>query len=287
MTLDSADTAESYLPIEIWVIIAFYLSLVDRTLLSWTCKKLFYAVNKSTHQASINSLLRDKVICNQNWNTFMQDCLNKIEDKYYLIYKSKCDKRYFAYVKQLLSYHLRLVYCLFVYCHLFYCRRKNIFEASCQLCIQVVRWEVDKKAGFKYERYFVSGWSDHKNDIFCTPKFFSYDLNKKCGGCSYFEALNNPNELVEMFGTISVRIMLNIIKRYLICNEEHAKLVFDAYLSEISHQIFNFVCQNINMSFAWSTFDIYRPYFYYNASSLKIVNLKYLQYLKDNENNKL
>ena len=270
MTLDSADTAESYLPIEIWVIIASHLSLVDRTLLSWTYKKLFYAFNKSAHQVSINSLLRDKVICNQNWNTFMQDCLNKIEDKYHLIYKSKCDRLYFAYVKQLLSYHLRL---RLAYCHLFYWCRKNIFEASCKLWIQVVRWEVDKKAGFKYERYFVSGWSNHKNDIFCSPKFFFYDPNKKFDGCSYFEALKNPDELVEMFGTISVRIMLNIIKRYLICNEEHAKLVFYAYLAEISNQILNFVCQNINMSFAWSTFDIYRPYFDYNASSLKIVNL--------------
>ena len=235
MTLDSADTAESYLPIEIWVIIASYLSLIDRTLLSWTCNKLFYAVNKSAHQASINSLLRDKVICNQNWDTFMQDCLNKIEDKYNLIYKSKCDRLYFAYVKQLVSYHLTL---RFVYCHLFYYHRKNIFEASCKLCIQVVRWEVDKKVGFKYERYFVSGWSDNKNDIFCSPKFFSYDLNKKFDGCSYCEALNNPNELVEMFGTISVRIMLNIIKRYLICDEELVKLVFYAYLAEISNQIF-------------------------------------------------
>ena len=81
--------------------------------------------------------------------------------------------------------------------------------------------------------------------------------------------------------------MFNIIKRYLICDEEHPKLVFYAYLAEISDQIFNFVCQNINMSFAWSTFDIYRPYFDYNASSLKIVNLKYLQYLKDKEKNKL
>ena len=171
----------------------------------------------------------------------------------------------------------------FVYGHLFFCWRKNFFDSKCKLCTRAIRWEIDKKAGFKFERYFVYGWPDFKNDIFCSPKFYCKDLNNKFDQCPYFEAINKPGEVVEMFGTVAIRILLNICKRFLFCSEEHVKLTFYAYLADISGQIFSFACENIDTRFANIAFNNYLPHVDYNAASLKIVNEKYLQYLKSKE----
>ena len=253
------------LPDEVWSIIVSYLTLIDKILLSWTNKKFFFIVNKNRKQSAINSSIN--FVCNQNWNRFIQDCLEKIEDKYFLIYRSQYDRLYFSHVKRLLNCNLSP---RFVYAHLFFCHRKNIFEARCKLCTQIVRWDIDKKVNFKFERYFTYGWSDFKNDVFCSPKFFSNELNKKFDGCSHFEATNKVDEIVEMFGTITIRILLSICKRILFCREEHVKLIFHSYLAELSNQIFNFACQNIDMRFAKVACDTYLPYVDHAASLLRL-----------------
>ena len=155
----------------------------------------------------------------------------------------------------------------FVYGHFCFCWRKNFFESKCKFCTQSARWEMDKKAGFKFERYFTHGWCDFKADIFCSPKFYCYEFNKKFDSCSYFESINKPDQVAEMFGIIAIKILLNVSKRVLICSEENAKLVFYSYLADISGQIFNFACENIDARFANIVFDNYLPHVDYSCSS--------------------
>ena len=178
------------------------------------------------------------------------------------MYRYNCDRLYFGYVLSLLSTHLKL---RLVYGHFFFCQRKNYFDSKCKFCNQVVRWGIDHKVDFKFERYFIHGWADFKSDIFCSSKFYSDTLNKKLDGCCYFESLKKPREITEMLATITIRIMLNIFKRVLFTSEGHVKLTFYSYLGDISKEIFQFACEKIDVRFANLAFEEYRPNIDYNA----------------------
>ena len=140
------------------------------------------------------------------------------------------DRLVFKYGKTTLLTNLRIQ---FVIAHLFFCWRKGVFQSKCKICTQVVRWEIDNKVKFEFTIYRLSGIFNFNNHIFCSKKFCDFDLNKKFE-CCYFESINKPNEIPEMFAVIVVRILLNFVKRYLFKSEEKSSLVFYSYLATIA-----------------------------------------------------
>ena len=128
----------------------------------------------------------------------------------------------------------------------------------------------------------MSGWTEHFSEIFCSTKFFCKESNDKLGTCQYFESINNPTEVVNMFASVTIRIFLNLSKEILLRNVA-PNSIFYHYLAEKTSEIFNFVCANVNMGYACVAFDDFKPYIDYNASSLKIVNCQYFHYIKRRE----
>ena len=93
-------------------------------------------------------------------------------------------------------------------------REKKIFESSCRLCTQVVRSDIlDTNESLYFTRYYYHSCSDHFEEIFASTKYFSYEKNKKYDECRYFENVYTSNQLINMFGIIARRILLNLAKK--------------------------------------------------------------------------
>ena len=178
-------------------------------MLGWSCKKFFVMVNYRMAMRD-NKKHLEKIFL-AAFDNFLDEFLHKLTLKFQSMYNDECNRLYFANFVSLIKRHINR---RFIYGHFFWCQRKGIFESSCDQCIQVIRSDIlDSNERLCFTRYYYHGWSDHFEEIYASTKYFSFEKNKKYHKCRYFEDVYTANQLINMFGVIACRILLNIAKK--------------------------------------------------------------------------
>ena len=113
------------LPNEIWTYIFSFLTFCEQIILSRTCKRLFLVHSKLKER--IRLLEQIKLLNFHDWKIFISDFVQKLDDRYQLTHRDQSDKLMFKYFKEYLLANLRID---FVFLHLFFCWRKELFQAK-------------------------------------------------------------------------------------------------------------------------------------------------------------
>ena len=125
------------------------------------------------------------------FDNFLDEFVLRLTQKFENMYHDECNRLHFVYFLSVIKIHIN---CRLIYGHLFWCRRKGIFEYSCRLCTQVVKCDIlDTTENFGFCRYYYHGWSDHFEEVFASTKYFSVGLNKEYNDCRYFENVSTAN----------------------------------------------------------------------------------------------
>ena len=212
------------------------------------------------------------------FDNFLEEFLHKLTLKFNSMYNDDCSRMYYAHFLSMIKKHIS---CRFVYSHMVWCQRKGIFESDCDLCVQVIRSDIlDTSERMCFTRYYYHGWSDHFEETFACTKYFSYDLNRKHEHCRYFEHVYSANQLINMFGVIACRILLNLAKKKFFIGRLHNDH-FYSYFAKWTKKLFDFTCNNI-CSTTYVNFAILnlRPVIDYDPPYFKIVNRYHTEYLE-------
>ena len=134
---------------EIWYIIIRKVSYIDKIQLGRTSKKFFVLVNSSKQIRQIQEHLSH--IFKSSFDSFLQECFQKLKLQYDSQYGDKCNRLYFYWFLSLLYENIN---CRFIYGHLFWCKRYGAMSSECKLCCQAVRnYILDEPQTFSFLRY--------------------------------------------------------------------------------------------------------------------------------------
>ena len=161
----------------------------------------------------------------------------------------------------------------------FWCQRKNILESKCRICTQVFKWEGDSDDIFLYSSKYMDFWDTHAEKLFCSDTYLSENCKLTNVRCTYFEEFYTSHQLVNMFGTIACRIFIYLGKRNFFVGRMNNEGIY-RYYGKFTRKLFSFVCSNIRPGYANKAIYELRPAIDYDSTYMKIVNLKYTEYLE-------
>ena len=172
----------------------------------------------------------------------------------------------------------------FIFGHLYWCKRSTNLTNSCKFCCQVQRCFIYDKSEIEiryiYALYHNQAYDQHHESIFRLGDYFSKDLKTLYKQCDYFEHIYHYNQLINLFGIISVSIFFNICKKYFFLGRMKKGYIYN-YILSWSKRLFFSICQNISKQYIVDAISFLKPLRYYDPTYLKITNVRYIDYLEE------
>ena len=87
------------------------------------------------------------------------------------------------------------------------------------------------------------------------------------------------HQLINFFGTIACRIFLNLAKRNFFVGKMNNQDIY-RYYAKFTKKLFVSICNNVRSNYANEAIYNLKPFIDYDPAYLKIVNLKFTEYLE-------
>ena len=132
-----------------------------------------------------------------------------------------------------------------------------------------------------HSKYYSDLWNKDVEKALSDELHYEHDLNKISVDCYYFENIYSFSQLVNLIGVIALRIFFNLSKKFIFTVQlKQKEMFYNLFVSE-SRQIFQAVCDNIDIKYIEDKIKVLKPYIDYDATFLKITNSYYLKYLEE------
>ena len=256
-----------------------YLSYIDLIMLSRTCKRFFVLVNQVTRFKTINKNFQE-VFDSPMENSFIEKFIIYIERFFNCHYPGYYNK---LYCKWVLSYFKEQLNARFLFGDFFWCRRNTNNKYSCKFCIPV---EICLKLDYSefnttgvYSLNSYGRWNEKFIKIFQNNEYYSKDLNSIYRQCPPKDVIYCYNQLLNYFAKISVRVYMNLGKKYFFLGKYKQKFFYERYMDQTRH-LFSSIALNVSKAYIQKAVKYLEPVRHYDPSYLIISNIPYIQYLK-------
>ena len=171
----------------------------------------------------------------------------------------------------------------FIVGHLYWCQRSTNLENYCKFCSLVRRCFIldksEEDTRYLSSLYHYQKYDEHHERVFRNNDYFSKELNLIHRNCESFEHVYSYNQLINLFGIISVRVFLNIGKNYFFVGRFKQGYMYNYFLSW-TRRLFYRISQNISKQYCSNAILHLKPIRDYNPMYLKISNVPYIDYLE-------
>ena len=122
-------------------------------------------------------------------------------------------------------------------------------------------------------------WDAHAEKLFCSDSYIAENCNINRQRCIYFENVYTSHQLINFFGTIACRIFLNLATRNFFVGKMNNQDIY-RYYAKFTKKLFVSIGNNVRSNYANEAIYNLKPFIDYDPAYLKIVNLKFTEYLE-------
>ena len=247
----------------------------DQLSLSETCQRFFNLIKNKRVKIRFQEIFEQVYSSKEE----IKDVVcRKFKAKYYHELVEQTDELYFEHFFTVLKFQLTPKKIL---AHLLWCKRNYSLKENCNLCSQVIRFYKESPLLYLHSKHYSDLWNKDVGKVFSDELHFQHESNKISDDCCYFKSIYSFSQLVDLFGVISLRIFFNLSKRFAFTVQlKHKESSYNFFVSE-SRQIFQAICDNIDINYDEDKIKVLKPYIDYDATFLKITNTYYLKYLEE------
>ena len=261
-----------------WCFIISRLSLADQLNLSETCQRFYYLIVNRQLTIRFQEHFEKIYSSKEEITDFIRAFVHKFKAKYYLDSVEQSDELYFEYF----FYHFEArTNPKKIVAHLLWCQRNYSLKDNCIFCSQVIKFYKESPLLYLHSKYYSDLWNKDVEKVFSDELHYQHDINKISADCYYFENIYSFSQLVNLIGVIALRVFFNLSKKFIFTVQLKQKELFYNFLVSESIQIFQAVCDNIDIKYVEDKIKVLKPYNDYDATSLKITNCYYLKYLEE------